>query len=227
MKVRQYGRRGVLLASALSAIAGYVDAVGFMLLGGFFVSFMSGNTTRVGVALARGDLGHVFTGLGLIVLFVVGVVIGAMVSRRFGETRRWGVMAVEALFLFTAAAAWSFDIRAIGAAAMVMAMGIENSVFQRKGEVAVPLTYMTGALVKLGQRISLALEGGDPWAWLPQLMLWGGLLAGGALGATAFLMVGSAALWAAAVLVCVLAVLVYEAERRARTSRQKASRASG
>lgn len=30
---------------------GYVDAVGFMMTGGFFVSFMSGNSTRLAVGL--------------------------------------------------------------------------------------------------------------------------------------------------------------------------------
>ncbi len=38
-------------AIALAALAGYVDAVGYLSAGGYFVSFMSGNTTRLGVAL--------------------------------------------------------------------------------------------------------------------------------------------------------------------------------
>ncbi|WP_372707772.1 DUF1275 family protein [Brevundimonas sp.] len=40
--MKDYSRKGVMLAATLSALAGYVDAVGFMTLGGFFVSFMSG-----------------------------------------------------------------------------------------------------------------------------------------------------------------------------------------
>ena len=39
---------------ALSTLAGYVDATGFLMLGGFFVSFMSGNSTRLGVGLIEG-----------------------------------------------------------------------------------------------------------------------------------------------------------------------------
>jgi uncharacterized membrane protein YoaK (UPF0700 family) len=35
-------RRDVALACALSALAGYVDGIGFIHLGGLFVSFMSG-----------------------------------------------------------------------------------------------------------------------------------------------------------------------------------------
>lgn len=40
------------LAIALAALAGYVDAIGFLRLGGFFVSFMSGNSTRLAVGIA-------------------------------------------------------------------------------------------------------------------------------------------------------------------------------
>ena len=53
--MKDYSRKGVMLAATLSALAGYVDAVGFMTLGGFFVSFMSGNSTRLGVGLALGE----------------------------------------------------------------------------------------------------------------------------------------------------------------------------
>ena len=47
-------RRNIALACALSALAGYVDGIGFLHLGGLFVSFMSGNSTRMGVSLAQG-----------------------------------------------------------------------------------------------------------------------------------------------------------------------------
>ena len=39
-------------------------------------------------------------------------------------------------------------------AAMALAMGAENAVFEREGEVHIGLTYMTGTLVKFGQRLA-------------------------------------------------------------------------
>lgn len=40
-----------LFAASLSFLAGFVDALGFIHLGGYFVSFMSGNSTRMAVSL--------------------------------------------------------------------------------------------------------------------------------------------------------------------------------
>ena len=41
-----------MLAIGLAGLAGFVDATGFLSAGGYFTSFMSGNTTRFGVDLA-------------------------------------------------------------------------------------------------------------------------------------------------------------------------------
>jgi uncharacterized membrane protein YoaK (UPF0700 family) len=212
--VKDYRRRDVALAAALSGVAGYVDAIGFLKLGGFFVSFMSGNSTRLGVGLATGHWGAAVTALSLIALFVAGVVLGALAARWAGEERRSVVMALEAVLLAGAAGLIMAGFDKIGVAAMVLAMGAENAVFQRNGDVGVGLTYMTGALVKAGQRIAAALTGGDRWAWGPFVLLWAGLTLGGALGAAAYLRFGVLALWGAAALVAMLAVIRRLEERR-------------
>jgi uncharacterized membrane protein YoaK (UPF0700 family) len=214
--VKDYRRRDVALAAALSGVAGYVDAIGFLKLGGFFVSFMSGNSTRLGVGLATGHWEAAITALSLIALFVAGVVLGALVARWAGEERRSVVMALEALLLAGAAGLILAGFDQAGVAAMVLAMGAENAVFQRNGDVGVGLTYMTGALVKAGQRIAAALTGGDRWAWGPFALLWAGLTLGGALGAAAYLRFGVLALWGAAVVVAVLALLRLLEERAPR-----------
>jgi uncharacterized membrane protein YoaK (UPF0700 family) len=205
--MKDYRRRDVALAAALSGVAGYVDAIGFLKLGGFFVSFMSGNSTRLGVGLATGHWEAAVTALSLIALFVAGVVLGALAARWAGEERRSVVMALEALLLAGAAGLILGGFDKVGVAAMVLAMGAENAVFQRNGDVGVGLTYMTGALVKAGQRIAAALTGGDRWAWGPYALLWAGLTLGGALGAAAYLRFGVLALWGAAVVVGALALL--------------------
>ncbi len=212
--MKEYRHRDVALAAGLSALAGYVDAIGFLTLGGFFVSFMSGNSTRFGVAVATGEWQLAATALGLIGLFVIGVVLGSTAARRAGEGRKSVVLGLEALLLAMGAALLSSGRPLLGMVPVVLAMGVENTVFQKGGDVRVGLTYMTGTLVRVGQRIATALHGGARWDWVPFLLLWIGLAAGGALGALVFLRLGVAALWLAAVVVAVLALLSLLDERR-------------
>src|SRR3977135_1944344 len=72
--------RNIALACALSGLAGYVDAIGFLHLGGLFVSFMSGNSTRMGVSLAEGHWQNAAVALGLSVLFVIGAAAGSLIA---------------------------------------------------------------------------------------------------------------------------------------------------
>ncbi|PZR36230.1 MAG: DUF1275 domain-containing protein [Caulobacter segnis] len=213
--MKSYGRGEVMLAVTLSGVAGYVDAIGFLKLGGFFVSFMSGNSTRLGVGLATGHWGAVSTVLTLVASFVAGVVLGALTARGFGENRRSPVLVLEAILLAAGATLLGLGYDTAGITAVAMAMGAENAVFQRNGDVAVGLTYMTGALVKAGQRIAGALVGGEPADWLRYVLLWTGLAAGGALGALTYLLVGAASLWGA---VSVVGVAALWAERRWRSA---------
>ena len=53
--MKDYPPRLIGLAVALAALAGFVDAIAFTRLGGYFVSFMSGNSTRLGVGIGLAD----------------------------------------------------------------------------------------------------------------------------------------------------------------------------
>ena len=46
-----------------------------------------------------------------------------------------------------------------------------NTSFVRDGEVSIPLSYVTGTLVKLGQGIERHLSGGVAAAWLGYFLL--------------------------------------------------------
>lgn len=49
---------------------------------------------------------------------------------------------------------------------LAAAMGAENGLFLRDGEVSIGLTYMTGSLVRMAQRLAGALMGdADRWTW--------------------------------------------------------------
>jgi uncharacterized membrane protein YoaK (UPF0700 family) len=192
-----YDRRLWLLAASLSALAGYVDAIGFLKLGGFFVSFMSGNSTRLGVGLA-GWTPAALTAGALVLAFVAGVMAGTVVAHAAGMNRRVAVLALVSGLLLTAAGLGGMGLGTAAIAAMALAMGAENAVFERNGEVSIGLTYMTGTLVKFGQRLAGVFLGGQRYAWAPYLLLWLGLVAGGIGGALAYPHLGLGALWIAA-----------------------------
>ncbi len=201
----RYQRRYWLLAAGLSAVAGFVDAIAFVQLGGFFVSFMSGNSTRLGVGLFEAP-NSALLAASLIGAFVAGVILGAFVNRGGGERNGPRVLLAVAALLALAATLAGMHATLAAMLLLAAAMGAENAVFHREGEVSIGVTYMTGTLVKLGQRIALALQGGPRWDWLPYLMLWSGLIIGAVCGAAAFAQFGLASIWIAAFAAAVLAL---------------------
>jgi uncharacterized membrane protein YoaK (UPF0700 family) len=190
--------RNILLACALSALAGYVDGIGFLHLGGLFVSFMSGNSTRMGVSLAEGQWPNALAAFGLIALFVAGAAAGSLMVLGRGARRQSLVLLVEALLLAAAAVAHGFGQENAAVAAIVLAMGLENAVFQIDGGAGLGVTYVTGALVKAGQLIAVALTGGPRWGWLPNVLMWAALVLGAAAGALGYGWINLAAIWFAA-----------------------------
>ena len=72
----------------LAGLAGYVDSLGFLHLGGVFVSFMSGNTTRLAVNLAEGRWLAAGAVAGVLLLFVLGAMLGALVAGGEGARSR-------------------------------------------------------------------------------------------------------------------------------------------
>jgi uncharacterized membrane protein YoaK (UPF0700 family) len=94
------GQLGQLsLAIALTAIAGYVDGIGFLTLKQLFVSFMSGNSTQFAVAAADRSWGDASSAAMLVVLFVVGVSGGHLLGIRVRAWRRPVILVTEAALL--------------------------------------------------------------------------------------------------------------------------------
>lgn len=203
--MNRFDRRVRLLATGLAALAGFVDATGFLRLGGFFTSFMSGNSTRLAVGVAAGSHTATIAG-GLIGTFVAGVMAGSLTGQLARQRRRPAVLLLVA-GLLAAAAALSRTNTTAAVAAMVLAMGAENAVFERDGEVEIGLTYMTGTLVKFGQRLTGALLGGARFAWVSYLSLWLGLVTGAVTGALIYPVFGLDNLWFAAVAALVFAAI--------------------
>ncbi|HEY2246551.1 MAG TPA: YoaK family protein, partial [Bradyrhizobium sp.] len=208
-------RRNLLLACALSALAGYVDGIGYLHLGGLFVSFMSGNSTRMGVSLADGNWSAAAEALSLIALFVLGAACGSLIVLGRGQQSQSRLLLIEALLLAGAALLYAIGFERLAIAFIVLAMGLENAVFQIEGGSGLGLTYVTGALVKVGQLIAAALTGGERFAWVRNLLLWAALVAGSVFGALVYHWINLAAIWFAAAFALALSALVAATARRA------------
>lgn len=209
----RYDKRVQALAVGLSALAGFVDAQGFIQLGGFFVAFMSGNSTRLGVGLI--ERAHsAAVAATLIGLFVTGVILGSLVGRRAGNYRRAVVLVFVAITLTGAASLNAFGTAEGAVVLMAIAMGAENAVFERDGEVHIGLTYMTGTLVKFGQRVADAATGGARLAWAPYLFLWLGLVGGAVAGAATYAWLGLGGLWTASGAAALLAIAAHRTNDR-------------
>lgn len=194
--------RGLALAGALASLAGMVDAIGYLRLGGLFVSFMSGNSTELGTALGQGDLAQAGIIAELIALFVVGAAAGQIVSGVAGRWRTAWVLAGVAALLAIAAAGGAVP------EPMVLAMGALNASLHRVGHIPVGLTYVTGGLVRLGQGLGdFITRRSKGWIWLAQASPFAGLIAGATLGAGGFMLIGERVIWAAVGLASVLAAL--------------------
>ena len=191
---------GLVLAGLLAALAGAVDAIGYLHLGGLFISFMSGNSTQMAAAIGRGDLAGAGSIAKLIVLFVAGAAGGQIVAN-FAGARHLAWVLVTVVVLLVAAAA----LRA-APEPMVLAMGALNASLRRAGNIPVSLTFVTGVLVRFAQGLGdfLTRRATGP-VWLLQAVPWVGLIAGAILGAVAYGRVGETALWLPVIMAGLLA----------------------
>lgn len=197
--------RHMVLGMALTGAAGFVDAIGFIELGGFFVSFMSGNTTQGGAALIEGAWPVFGLTLSLVVLFFIGSVFGTLLAF---SNFRWGPAAVSGAVMLGVAATLVLAMANIppGQTMLVLAAtaGAQNAILPMRGAVRLGATFVTGTLYVAGQDLALALKGkAPPWRWTQHLAIWLALLLGAVLGAWLYKLAGINAL--------VLPVAVYAA----------------
>ncbi|UKK84182.1 DUF1275 domain-containing protein [Sphingopyxis sp. BSN-002] len=182
----RFDRSRQLLAVGVAILAGFVDAIGFVESGGFFVSFMTGNSTRFAVGAAEWQAAALIAG-GIITLFLTGVVTGSLLAARAGAARAPAVLSGTTLLL-AAAAALRFEVGQWPAiACLAFAMGLVNAALEGKDGTVVGVTYMTGTLVQMGQKIANRLRGEGDGHWFHHFGLWLSLVGGAIVGARTIL----------------------------------------
>lgn len=198
------GRVGMSLAASLSVLAGMTDAIGFMATGDY-VSFMSGNTTRLAVAISDGDLSTTSRLLLAIITFVVGNALGVIVARVSG--RRALPLLLSIGMLLCAAAAWPMGSQILTVMAAILAMGMLNAAVEQVNGLPVGLTYVTGALSRFGRGLGRWMLGERRDGWRIQLVPWAGMFVGAVIGALLENRLGANALLISGAFAAVLGLL--------------------
>ena len=188
---------GVLLALN----AGFINAIGLLSLFNLAVSHVTGSTTNLGTAIARGDLSQVGT-LALVITsyFIGNVIAGFLVNDEElnpGQRRRYGlVLLVEAIIIVTAI--WFFNQeRLLANYALAVACGLQNGMATRYSGATVRTSHMTGIVTDLGILFGQRMRGKSVNLWRVQLLsaLFAAFLCGGILAGIVFQSWGYRALW--------------------------------
>jgi uncharacterized membrane protein YoaK (UPF0700 family) len=205
---------------ALAAVAGYVDAVGYIQLGKLFVAHMSGNSAAAAADLGRGDLGAALHRVIPVATFVVGLFGGASLSTFLVRARLRSTHAV--LFasegaLLAGAIAADAALRRSSAAPIVAvglattAMAVQSTAVARVVDVPVLTTAITGVLTRFAENVVKAVLDGEDRADARgraglYAAVWASFFLAATVGGFAAVRLGIAALGAPLVVLTVLVV---------------------
>ena len=180
----------------LTAIAGWIDAIGFLSLGGFYVSFMSGNTTQLGIGLTRFDANLVRLPAMLIACFVLGAFAATLIGSLSDRWRLPAILLLESALLGVALAISIWQSPVLEAAEpLALAMGAQNAALRSERGNRIGGTFVTGTVFSLGEKLALwCLGRGGGRAALGHALGWLALALGAALGTLAFAAYGLRAL---------------------------------
>jgi len=169
-------------ACLLAIVAGYADAVGFLVFNAF-AGAMTGNTVLLGIALAGNQLAAAAESAGIIAAFVVGVAASALLRRYVPLAALLGLEAAA-----TVAAALIMPL--VAAPLLAFAMGLQNAAMTHFAGTSLNTVFLTGNLQKLVESLldrdaprARATSEGTAVALLSRM--WVTYLAGVVLGAVA------------------------------------------
>jgi uncharacterized membrane protein YoaK (UPF0700 family) len=139
--------------AALSAIAGYVEVIGFMDVGGIYPGIMTGNTVQLGLTLAKAQWAR-FGTIGFAVgMFFIGGIISSLIKRHL----RWPpleLMLMAALLLVASAvrlyAPWRTGIEL---PLLAIAMAMQGETLSRFGGVSLQTIVVTNNMVKFSDAL--------------------------------------------------------------------------
>ncbi|KLO32220.1 YoaK family protein [Mycobacterium haemophilum] len=212
------------LSWVLAGLAGILGATAFTHSAGYFVTFMTGNAQRAVLGCFRGDMVLSVTAALLLLCFVAGVITASLCRRYFWVAHPHGPTVLTTFSLMAATGCdilvgrWNqsqLDFTPI--LLVVFGIGALNTSYVKDGEVSIPISYVTGTLVKMGQGIERHIAGGKATDWLGYFLLFASFVLGAALGGAISVLVSGTQMLAVAAVVCALTTgyTYFHSDRRA------------
>jgi uncharacterized membrane protein YoaK (UPF0700 family) len=182
------------LALLLAAIAGFTDVVGYLTLHQVFTAHMTGNTSKLGIALGTASLWAALPLAAAVALFTLGVAAGTLAC---DVGRRWYALLAQAALLAAFVAVARSAVRhgavpdhTLGGfylllALATIALGVQTAALTHIDAATVRTSYISGILTNLAQTGARRLAGRRSedarpalWAALCVAYLGGATLAG-------------------------------------------------
>ena len=161
------------LALAITWVAGFVDAVGYLVLSHIYTSNMSGNTVSVGLHAALLNWSEVAREGWPVLMFVAGLVFCAMIHE---SGKRAGILATSSITFGLEAAMLaafiplslhhlqggvvqtpSVSLFYLIVALPALAMGLQNATISHVGALSLRTTHVTGSLTTLAEALAVYL----------------------------------------------------------------------
>jgi uncharacterized membrane protein YoaK (UPF0700 family) len=206
------------LAVCIAMIAGFVDAYGIINYN-TYVSFMSGNATKLGYLTGQGQTAAALPALIAILFFVGGIFAGTLLAHSaIPRPRRQAFMVVAAsLALIFGFTQLGFLSGGVHIAVLSFAMGLSTTLMTRVGAQSINVTFVTGALCRLGMHLAMAVKRlpvpDSEGTWdthmhriLVLVVIWGGFMAGALLSGASTPHVGAWVLFFPMLILVALAV---------------------
>ncbi|MFQ6396925.1 YoaK family protein [Nocardia sp. KC 131] len=200
------------LSWVLAGLAGLIGAAAFMHTAGYFVTFMTGNTERAMLGHFHDEHDVAIAATLLLLSFVAGVVVSSWCRRRYWSghphgptlltTASLAAASIVDVVIFQALDTDKIDF--IPILFVAFGVGALNTSFVKDDEVSIPLSYVTGTLVKMAQGIERHISGGDYTDWLGYFLLYLAFALGGLLGGLFSLVVAGWAMLNTATVVCLV-----------------------
>jgi uncharacterized membrane protein YoaK (UPF0700 family) len=196
---RMFGRAGLLCL-----IAGYVDIIGYMELGGVFAANMTGNSVLLVLAAARGEGFRAASYLMTLAAFLGGAIVASFLRRKTGRPV-WPLVGAAVLVLVAALVAMPQPPQLV---ILAIAMGLQGAAITRFGPTSLQTVVVTGTMIRLADNlVDQARSGGGSArsATMLDALAWLTYIAGAALAMVAEhvmahpLILGAVALFAVAI----------------------------